>query len=71
MRPVILEMHDAELETIATINDIMRKHNLPCALYEPILAKAYRQVQEGKNQEILALKNKEERDNDSNQTDNS
>lgn len=51
-KPLILEIAEAEHETVAAVNEIMRKHNLPCSFFEPIVAGIYRQLVEGKKNEI-------------------
>lgn len=53
-KPLVLEIHEAERETVAAVNEIMKKHNLPCSFYEPIVAGIYRQLAEGKRNEINA-----------------
>ena len=51
-KPLVLEIDEAEKETIATVNDIMERHNLPCAFFEPIIAGIYRQLVDGKKKEV-------------------
>lgn len=49
--PLVMRLNAAKRETTSAINDILKKHNLPCFLYESILAEAYRQVLEGAKNE--------------------
>lgn len=51
-KPLILALDEAEKETFVAINGIMRKHNLSCAFFEPIVAKVHRQLEDGKSTEI-------------------
>ena len=65
-KPLILTLCEAEKETFVAINGIMRKHNLSCAFFEPIIAKVHRQLEDGKNTEIENAKRvyKEDKDNE-------
>ena len=49
--PLVMRINDAKKETTIAINDILKRNNLPCFLYEPILYEAYRQVLEGSKRE--------------------
>lgn len=49
--PLIMRINDAKQETTKAINDILKRNNLPCFLYEPILLDAYRQILEGAKRE--------------------
>lgn len=51
-KPLILEINEAEQETLSAVNEIMKKHNLPCSLYEPIISGIHRQLVDGKKNEI-------------------
>lgn len=51
-KPLALEIAEAEEETIQAVNSIMRRHKLPYTLYEPIIAGVYRQLIDGKKNEI-------------------
>lgn len=51
-KPLVLEIDEAEKETVAEVNDIMAKHNLPCAFFEPIIAGIHRQLVDGKKNEV-------------------
>lgn len=51
-KPLVLEIDEAEKETVAAVNDIMAKHNLPCAFFEPIIAGIHRQLVDGKKNEV-------------------
>ena len=52
VKPLILEIDEAEKETIAAVNEIMARHNLPCAFFEPIIAGIHRQLIDGKKNEV-------------------
>ena len=52
-KPLILEIDEAEKEAVAAVNEIMRKHNLPCSFLEPIIAGIHRQLMEGKRNELI------------------
>ena len=47
-KPLILVIEEAKRETFVAINSIIRKHNLSCAFYEPIIAEIHRQLEDGK-----------------------
>lgn len=49
--PLVIRLNNAKRETTSAINDILKKHSLPCFLYEPILSDAYNQVVEGAKKE--------------------
>lgn len=51
-KPLILDIAEAEEETIDAVNSIIQKHNLPYTLFEPIITGIYRQVLDGKKNEI-------------------
>ena len=51
-KPLVCEIDEAEKETIAAVNDIMERHNLPCAFFEPIIAGIHRQLVDGKKNEV-------------------
>ncbi len=50
-KPLVLEIEEAEKETVAAVNDIMARHDLPCFLFEPIIDKIHRQLSDGKKNE--------------------
>lgn len=52
-KPLVLEIDEAEKEAVAAVNEIMRKHNLPCSFFEPIIAGIHRQLVEGKRNELI------------------
>lgn len=54
VKPLILEIDEAEKETVSAVNEIMARHNLPCALFEPIIAGIHRQLIDGKKNEVAA-----------------
>lgn len=51
-KPLALELEEAEKETVAAVNSIMLKHNLPCYFYEIIFDKIHRQLKDGARGEI-------------------
>lgn len=51
-KPFILEMSEAENELVAVINDINRRHNLPCYFMELIVDKIHNQLKAGAINEI-------------------
>lgn len=51
-KPLVVEIDEAEKETVTAINEIMARHSLPCAFFEPIIAGIHRQLVEGKKSEI-------------------
>ena len=53
-KPLVLEIDEAEKETVKAVNEIMTRHNLPCSFYEPIIAEIHRQLREGKKNELSA-----------------
>ena len=72
-KPLILEIEEAKQETSTAVNEIMKKHNLPCYLYQSIIEDIYRQVTSGARNEINSVyndynsrlqKNKEKDDSD-------
>lgn len=54
VKPLILEIDEAEKETVSAVNEIMARHNLPCTLFEPIIAGIHRQLIDGKKNEVAA-----------------
>lgn len=65
-KPLILVIEEAKRETFVAINSIIRKHNLSCAFYEPIIAEIHRQLEDGKRTEIenATRAYKEEKENE-------
>ena len=53
-KPLVLEVDEAEKETVKAVNEIMARHSLPCSFYEPIIAEIHRQLREGKKNELSA-----------------
>ncbi len=51
-KPLILEIEEAEKEAVFAVNEIMARHKLPCAFFEPIIAGIHRQLVDGKKNEI-------------------
>lgn len=51
-KPLALELEEAEKETVAAVNGIMLKHNLPCYFYEIIFDKIHRQLKDGAKGEL-------------------
>lgn len=58
-KPFILEIEEAQQETIAMVNKIMAEHNIPCYFYEPIIDKIHQSLIQAKQQEIAQLKSQE------------
>ena len=54
VKPLVLEIDEAERETVAAVNEIMARHNLPCSFFEPIIAGIHRQLMEGKRTELAS-----------------
>lgn len=55
-KPLILEIEEAKAETNTAINDILKKHNLPCYLYEPIIEDIHRQISSIAQNEVATIK---------------
>lgn len=55
-RPLILEIAEAKEETVAAINGIIKRHNLPAYFMENIVGDIYRQIAAGAQQELATLK---------------
>lgn len=51
-KPLVLEIDEAEKEIVSAVNEIMARHNLPCAFFEPIIAGIHRQLVDGKKNEV-------------------
>lgn len=51
-KPLVLEIDEAEKETVKAVNEIMTRHNLPCSFFEPIIAAIHRQLVDGKKNEV-------------------
>lgn len=58
-RELVIELAEAEQETIAAINCIMQGHCLPCFLMETIVAKIHRKLIDEKAAELSAAKVRE------------
>lgn len=43
-KPLIMEIDEAKTETLNAVNNILKKHNLPCYLYENIIADVHQQI---------------------------
>lgn len=52
VRPFCLEYQDAKNEVFTSVNNAVRKHNVPFYLMENILSEALHQVREGAKAEI-------------------
>lgn len=55
-RNLALVLDEAEQEITASVSAIMRKHGLPCYLFEMIIDKLHRQLKDGKAAELAAAK---------------
>lgn len=55
-KPLILEIEEAKAETNTAINEILKKHNLPCYLYESIIEDIHRQISNIAQNEVNTLK---------------
>lgn len=55
-KELVIRMADAEQDTVAAVNSIMERHDLPCFLFEPILDKVHRQLIDGKTAELVQAK---------------
>lgn len=55
-KELIISLDEAEAKIVAAVNEIMLEYGLPCYLMEPIMAKTYRQVLDGKQAEITAAR---------------
>lgn len=55
-KPIILEIEEAKMELIQSVNDIMARHNLPCYLLEPAFKDAYEQMKVGAQNEVKQAK---------------
>ena len=51
-KPFILEMTEAENELVTVINDIIRRHNIPCYFMELLVDKIHSQLKAGAKDEI-------------------
>lgn len=51
-KPLILRMEEAEKETVAAVNNIMSKCDLPCYFYELVFDKIHRQLKDGAKGEL-------------------
>lgn len=61
-RDLILRVTEAEQELVDAVNAVLKKHSLPCFLVEPMVDKLHRQLLAGKNAELAAAKQQEERE---------
>ena len=59
-KELVIRVAEAEQETVAAVNSIMQKHELPCFLFEPIVDRIHRQLIDGKTSELVAAKAREE-----------
>lgn len=57
-KELVIVLDEAEKEMTAAINDIMKKHGLPCFLFESILDKIHRQLIDGKLRELESAKSR-------------
>ena len=55
-KELVVRMAEAEQELVTAVNDILRRHSLPCFLMEPIMAKIHRQLIDGKAAELEQAK---------------
>ena len=55
-KPLILELNEAKNEAASAINDIMRRHNLPCYFFEPIMRDLYNQILQHSQTELANSK---------------
>ena len=55
-KPLILEIEEAKLEIIQTINNAIQVRKLPCYLIDTILSEICTQIKEGARQEIAMAK---------------
>lgn len=55
-KPLILEMDEAEIELTKDVNEVIRKHGLPCYLMVPMISKILSQLQAGAKAELDAAK---------------
>lgn len=55
-KPFILEMAEAENELVAVVNDIIRRHNIPCYYMELLVDKIHNQLKSGAKDEIARAK---------------
>ncbi|MCD8371802.1 MAG: hypothetical protein LUD27_00680 [Clostridia bacterium] len=69
-KPLILEINEAKEETVAAVNDIIRRHRLPVYFMEGIIADIYRQVAAGAQRELSAAKEQAARSADDVNKDN-
>ena len=58
-RELILRIEEAEQATISALNEIIQAYDLPFFLFEPIIDKAHRQLIDGKKNELIAAKRRE------------
>ncbi len=54
-KPLALAMEEAEKETIAAVNSIMAKYDLPCYFYEIIFDKVHRKLKDGSEGELHSV----------------
>lgn len=62
-KPFILEMDEAKMEIIQSINNAIQVHKLPCYLIDMILSEVSAQIKEGAKQE-LAMARQQVQNND-------
>lgn len=55
-KPLILEIEEAKAEIIASINNALQNHNLPCYFLEPIVSALAAQIKEGAKSELEMAK---------------
>lgn len=59
-KPLVIALEEAEQEAVAAVNKIMQEKALPCFLFEPIIGKIYRQIQDGKAIELAKAQEKKD-----------
>ena len=57
-KELIIVLADAEMETVAAVNEIMERNGLPCYLMEPIIERIHWQLLDGKAKELAEAKEK-------------
>lgn len=62
-KPFILEMDEAKMEIIQSINNAIQVHNLPCYLVDMILSEICVQIKEGAKQELTMARQQVETQN--------
>lgn len=57
-KDLVIRLADAEQELVDAVNRILQENALPFFLFEPIMDKIHRQIQDGKNAELAAARAK-------------